>query len=673
MANEDKLQLMKELVEKLNRYSHEYYTLDNPSISDAEYDRLYDRLRKLEEETGNILPASPTQRVGDVILSEFKKHRHKARLWSLDKAQDEEELRSWEKRLLKAVAEYNETSPDPLPPLSYVVTLKFDGLSVNLTYDAGALVQAATRGNGEIGEEIINQVKTIRTIPWQIPDTTLMEVRGEALMTRKAFAEYNADAEVPLKNLRNAAAGALRNLDVRETAKRKLIAYFYDIGFWTGKPFATYEEMLEYIKVQGLPVHPYHTMCTGIEEVLREIGKISEEREALDFEIDGLVIAVNDLRTREVLGYTVKSPRWAIAYKFEAKDAVTTLLQVEWNVGRTGKVTPTALLEPVELGGVTIKRATLNNMDDIRRKGVRLGCEVYVRRSNDVIPEITGVVEESLENSREIEAPVSCPACGAELVQNGVHLFCENTLSCKPQLVKSIVHFAGRNGMNIEGFNEKTAEQLFEKLDIREISDLYQLTIEDLLKLEKFKEKKAQNLIAALEKSKNCTLEAFINALGIPNVGIKTAGDLARHFGSLEGIMNASREELLAIPDIGEIVALSILGFFRDEKIIKSIQSLLDKGVKPVHQAVAAGYNPFSNKTVVVTGTLKEYTRGEIEKLLKDLGANVSSSVSKKTDYVIYGENAGSKLDKAREILAANPDSSLRIIGEEEFQKLMRQ
>lgn len=671
MLEKDKMQEMEELVGKLNRYSREYYTLDDPSVSDAEYDLLYERLKKLENETGTVLAASPTQRVGDIILSEFKKHRHKSRLWSLDKAQDEEDLRNWEKRLQKTLDEHNSLESEKLPPLSYVITLKFDGLSVNLTYENGTMIQAATRGTGEIGEEIINQIKTIKTIPQFIQDTTLMEVRGEAMMTKQAFHEYNARALIPLKNLRNAAAGALRNLDVRETAKRRLIAYFYDIGYWEGQSFSEYEDMLGFIEKQGLPVHPYHIKCGNIEEVIREIRNISDQRDNFDFEIDGLVIAVNDLKTRTVLGYTVKFPRWAIAYKFEAKDAVTTLLEVEWNVGRTGKVTPTALLEPVDLGGVTIKRATLNNLDDIERKGVKQGCEVFVRRSNDVIPEITGVVEESLQRAKDIETPLNCPACNSVLVRDGVHLFCENSLSCKPQMVKSIVHFAGRNAMNIEGFNEKTAEQLFEKLDIREISDLYKITVFDLLTLEKFKEKKAKNLIASLEKSKDCTLEAFIYALGIPNVGVKTAGDLTLRFESLEGIMKASREELLAITDIGGIVADSIISFFQDEKIKNSIDKLLESGVRPSFENRGTGDNPFKNKTVVVTGSLQEYSRLDIEKLLKGLGANVSGSVSKNTDFVIYGENAGSKLEKARAVLEANPGGPLRIINEEQFQKLL--
>lgn len=664
---------MRQLVEKLNRHAYEYYTLDDPSIDDAQYDRLYDRLRALEEETGRILPDSPTRRVGDVVLSKFEKHLHKARLWSLDKAQNDGDLRSWARRLQKTIVDHSSMTGEELPPLSFIVTLKFDGLTINLTYENGELRQAATRGTGEVGEAILPQVKTIRPIPHRTQKSTeLMEVRGEALMTKQAFAEYNEKARTPLKNLRNGAAGALRNLDVRETARRKLIAYVYEIGFWGGTPFSSYEKVLAFLEEEGLPVHPYHPRCDDIEEVVREVEKIAAQRDSFDFEIDGLVIAVNDMRTREVLGYTIKFPRWATAYKFEAKDAVTTLLDVEWNVGRTGKVTPTALLEPVELGGITIRRATLNNMDDICRKGVRIGSPVFVRRANDVIPEITGVAgETSPENTAEVEAPENCPACGSQLVRDGVHFFCENSLSCKPQLIKSIVHYAGREAMNIEGFSEKTAEQLFEELDLREIADLYNLTGRDLMGLEKFKEKKTSNLLEAIEKSKNCSLDSFVFALGIPHVGKKTARDLAERFQALDKLMAASREELLEIPDIGEIVADSITVFFRDEKIRESINKLLASGVKPVFEVKAVGNNPFSGKNVVVTGSLQRYSRTQIEQLLSDLGARVSGSVGRKTDYVIAGENPGSKYAKAQALLASGEDTSLQIITEEELDRLL--
>lgn len=667
MFENNELNKMKELVEKLNQHAYEYYTLDNPTITDAEYDSLYDRLRDLEEETGLVLPESPTQRIGDVILSEFKKHEHKVRLWSLDKAQNNLELQEWEKRLQKIIKEHENDNDEKLPPLTYLITLKFDGLTINLTYEDGLLKQAATRGTGAIGEAILPQVKTISTIPLRIKSQNVMEVRGEALMTKHAFNEYNASAVVPLKNLRNAAAGALRNLNARETAKRKLTAFFYDIGYIEGQYFASYEDILSFLAELGLPVHSYHKKCESIDEVIIEIENIMSQRENFNFEIDGLVIAVNELRAREVLGYTVKFPRWSIAYKFEAKDTVTVMLDIEWNVGRTGKVTPTALLEPVDIGGVTIKRATLNNMDDIQRKGVKVGAKVFVRRANDVIPEITGVVEETLADAREIVSPEKCPACGSLLVKDGVHLFCKNSLSCKPQMVKSIVHFAGREAMNIEGFNEKTALQFFEELNIREISDLYYITEEQLLSLEKFKEKKAKNIISAIENSKSCTLDSFIYALGIPNVGKKTAIDLANTFGSLEAIMNASEVDLISISDIGVIVAGSIIAFFKDNKIRESINKLLSAGVSPQHKKKEVMNGPFLNKTVVVTGSLQHYTRSEIEQLLTELGAKVSGSVSKKTNYLIAGEDAGSKLAKAQTILQTEQEVDLRIISEEEF------
>ncbi|MDX9871574.1 MAG: NAD-dependent DNA ligase LigA [Clostridia bacterium] len=672
MPEQAELARMQALIQQLNQYAYEYYTLDNATVSDAAYDALYDELRALEEETGAVLPDSPTQRVGGAVLAEFKKHTHKARLWSLDKAQNETELAEWENRLKKAVAAHETATGEKLAPLSYLVTLKFDGLTVNLTYAEGILAQAATRGTGETGEAILAQVQTIKTIPRKIQSPAVLEVRGEAFLTKQAFRAYNEKAAIPLKNLRNGAAGALRNLDTKETARRNLSAWFYDIGFYEGIIFKTYEEMLIFLEEQGFPVHPYHPRYDSLEEVAKEITLVDAKRENYDFEIDGLVVAVNDLRTREILGYTVKFPRWAIAYKFAPQDAQTRLLEVEWNVGRTGKVTPTALLEPIDVGGVTIKRATLNNLDDIARKGVRIGAEVLVRRANDVIPEITGVVEDTLPGSREIEAPEECPSCRSRLVRDGVHLFCENTLSCKPQLVKSIVHFAGREAMNIEGFNEKTAFQFFEQLNLREISDLYRLTEAQLLTLEKFKEKKARNLLAAIENSKKIALDAFIYALGIPHVGKKTAQDLARHFKSLEALAQAGEEELLRIPEVGEIVAAGIRTFFADARIRESIDALLAAGVQPEYRNKEILANPFSGKTMVVTGSLNNYTRSEIEQMLSGLGAKVSGSVSKKTDYLLAGAEAGSKLDKAQELLRSGVETNLRILSEREFLDMLK-
>ncbi|WP_415279844.1 NAD-dependent DNA ligase LigA [Clostridium perfringens] len=661
----DKKKLIEELVEELNKYAYEYYVLGNSSVTDKDYDKKYYELVDLEKETGYKLPYSPTQRVGDVILPEFKKYTHKARLWSLDKAQTLEEIREWHNRNVKFLEEYNRTSDEELPPLKYILTKKFDGLTINLSYDEnGVLVTGATRGTGTIGEDVTAQVKTIKSIPLKIDCHDFLEIHGEAIMTTESFEKYNSEAETPLKNLRNGAAGALRNLNVAETAKRNLSAFFYDVGYKEGAPFKTYMEMLNFIKTKGFPMDDYIRECTTLDEIQKEIDYIRDIRFDLNYDIDGLVIAIDDIRTRDLLGYTVKFPKWAIAYKFEAQEATTKLLDVEWNVGRSGRVSPTAILEPVELAGVTVKRATLNNMDDIARKGVRLGAEVFVRRSNDVIPEIMGVVPESLEGTKEIEEPKVCPACGAHLVHEGVHIYCENTLGCKPQMVKTIVHFAGREAMNIAGFSEKTAEQLFEKLDIRDISDLYKLEYEKLLDLDKFGPKKAQNLLDAIEKSKDCTLEAFLYSLGIPNVGVKTAKDLVKRFESLENLEKATFEELVSVQDVGDIVARSIIEFFKEERTLKVINELLSLGVNPHYEKKEVLESPFMGKTVVVTGTLENYSRTSIKEKLESLGAKVSGSVSKKTDFVIAGEAAGSKYDKAKSL-------GVTILNEEEFENMI--
>lgn len=661
----DSKKRIEELVDNLNRYSYEYYSLDNPSVTDKEYDKQYDELRKLEEETGYVLPYSPTLRVGDVVLDGFNKYTHKARLWSMDKAQTVQELKDWHNRNVKFVEEMRSRGED-LPDLKYVLTKKFDGLTINLTYnEEGVLTIAATRGTGETGEDVTAQVKTIKSIPLKIESDDVFEVHGEAIMTQEAFDKYNESSEVPLKNLRNGAAGALRNLNVKETARRNLSAFFYDVGYKEGEQFKSYLEMMKFIKEKGLPVDDYMEVCTTIEEIEKQIEYIKEIRFALGYDIDGLVIAIDDIRTRELLGYTVKFPKWAIAYKFEAQEATTKLLDVEWNVGRSGRVGPTAILEPVELAGVTVKRATLNNMDDIQRKGVRIGADVFVRRSNDVIPEIMGVVPESLEGSEEIKVPEICPACGSHLVLNGAHYFCENTLSCKPQMVKSIVHYAGREAMNIAGFSERTAEQLFEKLNIKSISDLYKLKEEELIGLEKFGPKKAQNLLEAIEKSKDCQLHAFIYALGIPNVGAKTAKDLVNKFKSIEGLKNATFEELVSVQDVGDIVAQDVLAFFKEEKVLETINELLALGVSPKYEEKEVIKSPFEGKTVVATGSLQNYSRTGIKEKLESLGAKVAGSVSKKTDYVIAGEAAGSKLTKAQEL-------GIKVLSEEEFEEMLK-
>jgi DNA ligase (NAD+) len=667
---EDVRKRIEKLIEDLNRWSYEYYVLDNPMVSDSEYDEKYDELVALEKETGIVLPYSPTQRIGDRTLTQFEKYTHRAKLWSLDKGQTFEDIKDWDAKNRKVIEEYNKTHEDKLPTVSYIITKKFDGLSINLTYDEnGILVTGATRGTGAVGENVTAQVKTIKTIPLKINNESVIEVHGEALMTRKAFDEYNKEAKVPLKNLRNGAAGALRNLDVKETERRRLSAFFYDVGYNEGEAFETYSEMLDFIKKMGLPMDDYVKKVTTADEIDEEMKYIQSIRVDLDYDIDGLVIAIDDMRTRDFLGYTVKHPKWAIAYKFEALETTTVVEDVEWNVGRTGRVSPTALLQPVDIGGVTVKRATLNNMDDIAKKGVKIGSKVLVRRSNDVIPEIMGTMDdEGVQNEglKEITIPEHCPSCGSELVKIGVFYICENSLSCKPQMVKSIVHFASREAMNIEGFNEKTAEQLFEELDIKSISDLYKIRKEDLVNLERFGKKKAQNLIDAIEKSKDCSLDSFIYALGIQNVGKKTARDIVKRFKTIDNIIAAKYEDLVQIEEVGEIVANCVVEFFRNDSVINTIRELLSLGVSPKFEEKQISESIFTGKTVVVTGSLKSFTRSGIKEKLESLGAKTSESVSKKTDYLIAGEEAGSKLKKAQDI-------GVHIITEEEFKAMINE
>lgn len=655
---------MRKLVDKLNEYSYRYYVLDEPIVSDKEYDELYDQLVALEKKTNAVLPDSPTIRVGGEVLKGFKTHEHLAPLWSLDKCKTPEELISWDIRVRRLLQ-------NSLLPIEYVMEFKFDGLTLNLTYEGGHLVQAATRGNGIVGEGILEQVKTIKSIPLTIPYKEKIEVQGEGLMGLSILEEYNKTALEPLKNARNAAAGALRNLDPKVTAARKLDAFCYNVGYYEGIEFNTHMEIIDFLRNNRFPVSNYVKKFDNINEVIDEINIIKEELKNFDFLTDGLVIKINSIETRRQLGYTQKFPRWAMAFKFEAEEVTTQLKDVIWQVGRTGKLTPSAVLEAVDIGGVTVSRATLNNWDDIQRKRVKIGCDVWLRRSNDVIPEIMGAIKETCENAVDIEKPEYCPACHSEVVEKGAHIFCPNSLSCKPQLVSRIVHYANRDAMDIIGFSEKTAEQLFEELDLRDIADLYEIKYEDLITLPRFGDKKARNLLEAIENSKNCKLDAFIFALGIPNVGRKTAMDLAKHYKSFNAVRESKFDELITLPDVGDIVAQSIIDFFHDEEIKKSIEKLLGEGVSPKYEEGEKKESIFSGKTVVVTGTLEKYGRKEIKDLLEKLGARVASSVSKNTDFVLAGEAAGSKLDKAREIIESGVDTNLKIISEKEFEEII--
>lgn len=666
---------MQELVETLNRLNVQYYTLDDPLVSDAEYDALYDELLALEKETGVVLPASPTQRVGGEILQKFTKHRHLAPLFSLGKTRTEEEVRKWMADVETAVERYNAEHPGkPLPKPEYFAELKFDGLTVNLTYRNGILVMASSRGNGIIGEEILAQVRTIPTIPLQIPFRGTLEVQGEGIMPRSALRRYNETADEPLKNERNAAAGALRSLDPSVAASRRLDAFFYQVGYWENAdgteetddaakhaasgtddrfaeaPFTTEEEMFHFLRANHFQVHPFLRRCHNAEEVLSAIREVKTLREEIDVETDGVVIKVNDLRTREYMGFTAKFPRWAIAFKFPPQEVTTTLEAVEWNVGRTGKVTPTAVLDPVDIGGAKVSRATLNNYDDILRKGVRLHAKVKLRRSNEVIPEILETIETPSVQTEAIAKPTHCPACGAELIYDRVHIYCPNSLSCRPQLISRLVHFASRNAMNIEGLSEKTLEKLLDS-GFHEMADLYRITAADLLQLENFKEKKTQNLLAAIEASKHPHFAAFLFALGIPEVGERTAGDLASHFASFDALRHASVEELMTIPDIGETTASNIVEFFHDAHIADAIDALLAQGIVldyPEKKAASALW--LANQKIVVTGTIEGWTRSALEKAIQAAGGRAQGSVSAKTDLVLAGEAAGSKRQKALDL-----------------------
>lgn len=650
MGETNDLQRMRGLIDKLNEASRRYYDQNESDISDDEWDAMYAELRKLEEKTGERMADSPTRRVGGAVMEGFEQHRHIARLWSMDKAQSEEEILAWAQRCEKQT-----TEAGGLPKNSYCVEYKLDGLTVNLTYDGGRLIQAATRGNGEVGEAILPQAMTIRTIPLTIPFTGRMEVQGEGIMRLSELKKYNETSAEPLKNARNAAAGALRNLDPQVTASRHLDAFFYQIGYIEGRSFETQQDMLDFMKTNGLNISPFVRPAQTIEEALEAVHQIEKERETLDFLIDGATIKITDMRTREVLGTTDKFPRWSIAFKFPAQETVTKLLKITWEVGRTGKLTPLAHLSPVDICGVTVKRATLNNYDDICRKRVRIGSEVWVRRSNDVIPEIMGVVWDGEGEAPEtdIQPPTVCPACGGPLVklrQDGVHLFCLNRTSCRPQAIARMAHFASRQGMDIETFSTRTAGLFYDELGVRSAADLYSLDREKLVALKGFGEKKADKLFAELEKSKDCELDAFLFAIGIPNIGKKTAYDLMAHFGTLEALMGATEQELVDIEDVGEIVASSITEYFADEENRRFVNRLLEAGVHPqMHMQEDAG-TLFEGLTFVLTGTLPTLSRAQAQEMIRKNGGKATGSVSKKTSIVLAGESAGSKLDKAREL-----------------------
>lgn len=637
---------MKELVKLLNKYAYQYYVLDEPTVADVQYDALYNELSALEKETGIVLPDSPTRKIGGDPIKEFAPHKHIKKLYSLDKCNSYDELREWSEKIKKV-------APDAVYTLEY----KLDGLTLCLTYENGYFKGAATRGNGEVGEDVTAQVSTIKSVPLSVPYKGVFEAQGEGIMRLSALKKYNETAVEPLKNARNGVAGAIRNLDPKVTASRNLDIIFYNVNYIEGENIASQRENIDFLKRNSFKTDMLF-VTSDIEEIIKKIDSV--DRKSLDFLIDGMVIKVDDLALRERLGYTDKFPRWAIAYKFEAEETTTILEDVQWNVGRTGKLTPLAILEPVELCGATIRRATLNNYDDIQRKKVKIGSRVFIRRSNDVIPEILGVSEDN--GGKEIPVPTVCPACGSDLVRDGAHIYCSNEGDCPPQIIGRLTHFAEKDCMDIRGVSEKSIEGLHEKLGVRFPTDLYSLTRDDLARLDGFKDKKIDNFLASVEKSKSVPLDRFINALGIENIGKKSARDLAERFGSISELMKADEATLVEVDEIGDIVAESITSYFGKHGWL--IEKFKEIGIDPKFNVVKPTGGVLTGKKLVLTGTLPTLTRTEATELIEKAGGTTSSSVSKSTDYVLAGENAGSKLDKARSL-------GVKIITENELLEMI--
>ena len=668
-AVEDEAQ---DLRRKIEDYNYAYFVLDEPTVPDVEYDRLMRRLKELEAEHPElVVPDSPTQRVGGEKLAEFKEVRHSRPMLSLDNAFSDEELESFHRRVLDRLHAAGIETED----VQYWAEPKLDGAAVSLRYEAGELVFGATRGDGTTGEDITHNVRTIRSIPLRLRGHApeVFEVRGEIFMPKKGFDELNQRAlergEKTFVNPRNAAAGSLRQLDPRLAAERPLEAFFYALGEvsgWSAQP-DTQEAIVEQLQSLGLRTCPEGKLVAGIPGCLAYYSSIGKKRAKLPYEIDGVVYKVNDLGWQERLGFVSKAPRWAIAHKYPAQEELTVVKDIEFQVGRTGALTPVARLEPIFVGGVTVSNATLHNMDELQRKDIHVGDTVIVRRAGDVIPEVVKVVmDRRPANARTVEMPKQCPVCGSDVVRTeGTAIArCIGGLFCAAQRKEAIRHFASRRAMDIEGFGEKLVDQLIDQGIVRTVADIYDLDAEQLSGLERLGDKSAENLVAALDASKDTTFQRFLYALGIREVGEATALALANHFTTLEALLSADETQLQEVPDIGPIVAHSVHAFFQERHNKTVIDKLLASGIRwPTPVRVTTNQSPLSGKTVVITGTLASMSRDEAKTRLLALGAKVSGSVSKKTDFVIVGENPGSKLDKAREleIPTYSEDDLLRI------------
>lgn len=635
---------IKELTEKLNQYAYEYYTLDEPSVEDSEYDRLYQELVKLEAENPQLTRAdSPTHRTGGVILDGFVKFRHPYNLYSLGDVFSREELAVWEERVRKEIA-----NPE------YICELKIDGLSLSLYYENGLLVTAATRGDGTTGENITENVKRIKDVPLKLKEAIDIVVRGEAYLPRKNFAKLNKERELegaaPFANPRNAAAGTLRQLDTKIVAKRGLATFLYQEA--SPATNDTQEEVLEYFEELGFQVNPERKFARNMDEIWEFIEEATRLRDELPYDIDGVVVKVNNLAEQEELGFTVKAPRWAIAYKFPAEQAETEILSVDWTVGRTGVVTPTANMTPVLLAQTTVARATLHNVDYIEEKDIRIGDHVLIYKAGDIIPKVGKVLlDKRPEDLESLEIPTECPECGSELIhfEDEVALRCVNPL-CPAQIREKLIHFASRDAMNIVGLGPSVISQLFDKKLVADVADLYQLTIEDLLTLDKVKETLAQKIVSAIAQSRENSAEKLLFGLGIRHVGGKAAKLLMERFANLRVLSKATEEEISEIPSLGGVIATAVVSYFETDGAKILLDELENAGLNFDYLGAVNVEGILSGKTVVLTGKLTTLKRSEAKEKLEALGANVSGSVSKKTDLVVAGEEAGSKLTKAQDL-----------------------
>lgn len=648
----DKRLRVQELHELLNQYNYEYHVLDKPSVPDSEYDQLMQELIAIEEQNPELKTTdSPTVRVGGEVLEGFQKVEHQIPMLSLGNAFNEQDLRDFDRRVRQAVGE----------TASYVCELKIDGLAVSLTYKQGVFIQGATRGDGSIGEDITVNLKTVRSIPLRLKESIDIEVRGEVFMPRKSFEKLNAgrlkNDEETFANPRNAAAGSLRQLDPKIAAKRSLDVFIYSIADTSKTNVISHSAGLNWLEQLGLKTNQERRTCATIEQVIDYVDEWVIKRPELTYDIDGIVIKVDSFDQQEELGFTAKSPRWAIAYKFPAEEVVTKLIDIELSVGRTGVITPTAILEPVLVAGTTVQRASLHNEDLIREKDIKIGDPVVVKKAGDIIPEVVNVlVEQRTGEEVDFHMPTHCPECESELVrlEGEVALRCINP-KCPAQIREGLIHFVSRNAMNIDGLGEKVISQLFNEQLIVDVADLYKLTKEQLLQLERMGEKSANNLITAIESSKQNSLEKLLFGLGIRHVGAKAAKTLAQHFETMEKLQQSTGEELTAINEIGEKMAEAIVTYFGQPEVQELLMELRDCGVNleykgPKVVVIEDIDSYFSGKTIVLTGKLEQLTRNGAKAEIEALGGKVTGSVSKSTDLLIAGEAAGSKLTKAQEL-----------------------